>query len=207
MAPGTAKAGRTNDPEGLRNRILDAAMGCFQSTGYRGANMRDVTRAAGTTSGALHHHFPTKTALGRAVLDERVAHAVATTWIAKVQSAPTAAEGVLAVFADVIAELEGKQRVEGCPVNNLAVELALVDPEFRERLDAIFQAWRRAIADKARADEDAGGAMPLDAEAWALLAVAQFSGAMAMAKAAQSTKPLRESADLLRRLSGLPTAM
>jgi AcrR family transcriptional regulator len=201
------REGRTNDPAGLRSRILDAAMTCFQRDGYCGANMRDVTRAAGTTSGAMHHHFPTKKALGKAVLDERVARAVETTWIRQVQSASTAMDGVLGVFNDVISELDRKNAIEGCPVNNLAIELALVDDEFRQRIDTIFENWRRAIAEKVRADRRGGGSTRLDANEWALLAVAQFSGAMAMAKAAQSTKPLKESARLLRQLSRLSRAI
>jgi hypothetical protein len=118
-----------------------------------------------------------------------------------VQSARTAVDGVLGVFADVIDHLDSKQRVEGCPVNNLAIELALVDEEFRLSIDAIFETWRHAIADKGKTDRAAARTAALDANAWALLAVAQFSGAMAMAKASQSTRPLRESARLLKQLS------
>jgi hypothetical protein len=50
-------------------------------------------------------------------------------------------------------------------------------------------------------DQAAGQSLAIDANDWALLAVAQFSGAMAMAKASQSTRPLKDSARLLRRLS------
>jgi TetR/AcrR family transcriptional regulator, transcriptional repressor for nem operon len=206
MARRKASERRTNDPDGLRGRILDATAACFQRDGYRGTNIRDVTRAAGTTSGALHHHFPTKKALGMAILAERVATAVETTWIARVRSAPSAVEGVLSVFDDVIAELDAKHRVEGCPLNNLAIELALVDDEFRQQIERIFAKWRRAIADKAKSDRRTGNEPSYDPNAWAQLSVAQFSGAMAMAKAAQSTKPLKVSARILRQLIG-PTGV
>ena len=192
---------RTNDPEGLRNRILDAAMACFQRDGYSGTNMRAVMHAAETTNGALNHHFPTKKHLGQAVLDERLTRAVEDTWVRTVRSARTAVDGVLAVFAGVAADLDGKQRVEGCPVNNLAIELSLLDDDFRGSVEEVFETWRRAIADKARMDQAAGQSLAIDANDWALLAVAQFSGAMAMAKASQSTRPLKDSARLLRRLS------
>lgn len=204
MARRSTNAGRTNDPEGLRNRILDAAMTCFQRDGYCGTNMRDVMSAAGTTSGALHHHFPTKKDLGQAVLDERVRSAVEHTWVSAVRAARTAVDGVLMVFADVAAELDGKQRVEGCPVNNLAIELALMDDDLRLSLNATFAIWRQAIAAKAEEDLKSGVPMLMGANDWALLAVAQFSGAMAMAKASQSTHPLRESARLLKKLARAP---
>lgn len=181
-------------------------MACFQRDGYGGTNMRTVMHAAGTTSGALNHHFPTKKDLGRAVLDERVTRAVEDTWVRTVRSARTAVDGVVAVFSGVAAELDGKQRIEGCPVNNLAIELSLLDDDFRRSIDRVFETWRREIAEKAKMDRAAGNSLAIDANDWAMLAVAQFSGAMAMAKASQSTRPLKESARLLRRLSRVTRA-
>jgi TetR/AcrR family transcriptional repressor of nem operon len=201
MARKSTKVGRTNNPEGLRNRILDAAMACFQRDGYSGTNMRDVMSAADTTSGALHHHFPSKKVLGLAVIAERVARAVEETWVCPVLAARTAVDGVIAVFSGVATELERKRRVEGCPVNNLAIELSLVDKDFQHSISGLFERWRCAIADKAKSHFDQGRRVGVDADDWALLAVAQFSGAMAMAKASQSTRPLKDSARLLKQLS------
>ena len=204
MARRSADAGRTNDPAGLRNRILDAAMTCFQRDGYHGTNMRDVMSAADTTSGALHHHFPTKKDLGLAVIAERAAHAVEETWVRPVLAARSAVDGVTAVFSSTAAELERKQRVDGCPVNNLAIELSLVDNDFRLSISGLFERWRCAIADKAKTDLKEGAYLAVGANDFALLAVAQFSGAMAMAKASQSPRPLKDSARLLNELSRRP---
>jgi AcrR family transcriptional regulator len=181
-------------------------MACFQRDGYCGTNMRDVMSAAGTTSGALHHHFPTKKDLGLAVIAERVALAVEETWVRPVQSARTAVDGVIAVFTGTAAELERKQRVEGCPVGNLAVELSLVDNDFQFGIRALFERWHSAIADRAKVDLKEGLLQGVGANDLALLAVAQFSGAMAMAKASQSAAPLRQSARLIRQLSRKPPA-
>jgi TetR/AcrR family transcriptional regulator, transcriptional repressor for nem operon len=206
MARGAHKRGRTNDPQGLRARILDAAAACFQREGYGGANIREIARIAGVTSGAFHHHFPTKKALGLAVLEERVAVEVQVTWIGEVQSARSAIEGVLTVFEKIIGDLDRRRRVEGCPVNNVAMELALLDEDFRLGAQRIFERWRHAIEVKAEEDLAAGERSVLPAAVFGHLAVAQFSGAMAMAKAAQNTAPLRESARLLERLCRLESA-
>lgn len=64
---------RTNDPTGMRNRVLDVAARAFQVVGFEGTSTHDIVRAAGVTGGALHHHFPTKKALVMAVINERVA--------------------------------------------------------------------------------------------------------------------------------------
>ncbi len=191
---------RTNDPRGLRGRVLDAAAELFQARGYHGATMHEVAAAAGVTGAAMHHHFPSKKALGVAVIRERVAAAVRETWMEPVTSAPTASEGVAAVFADIASDLEAAGAVRGCPLNNLALELSFGDREFSAEIAAVFAEWRGALADKVRADQAAGRAKGRDPEAFATLVVAAYSGAMAQAKAEQAAGPMRVcAAELARR--------
>jgi AcrR family transcriptional regulator len=185
---------RTNDPDGLRNRVLDAAARMFQRQGFHASAVHDLVAEAGVTSGALHHHFPSKKALGLAVLRERVGPLVLETWTEPLATAPSLAEGVAAVFRLVERELDGADQVRGCPLNNLALELSLADPEYRAEIDGIFAAWRAALAQALIADQAAGRHAGLDPEAFATLAVAAYSGGMAMSKAAQSTAPLKTCA-------------
>ncbi|TGQ41320.1 MULTISPECIES: TetR/AcrR family transcriptional regulator [unclassified Mesorhizobium] len=190
MAPLVKK--RTNDPAGMRKRVLDIAEASFQERGYHVSSLGDLMAAAGVTGGALHHHFPTKKALALAVIEERVAAAVEETWIAPVLAAGSAREGVHSVFEAVAAELEQQGFVRGCPLNNLAHELSLADPDFRAALAGIFSAWRQAIVDKVRADQQAGREQGTDPQRFAALAVAAYSGAMSMAKTAQDASLLRD---------------
>ncbi|RUW74964.1 TetR/AcrR family transcriptional regulator [Mesorhizobium sp. M4B.F.Ca.ET.049.02.1.2] len=183
---------RTNDPEGMRRRVLDVAEESFQARGYHASSLGDLMAAAGVTGGALHHHFPTKKALALAVIEERVAAAVDQTWIAPVRAASSAREGVRAVFEAVAAGLERQGFVRGCPLNNLAHELSLADPDFRIALAGIFAGWRLAIADKLRVDRQVGRDEGTDPERYAALAVAAYSGAMSMAKTAQDAGLLRD---------------
>ena len=176
----------------MRKRVLDVAEESFQAHGYHASSLGDLMTAAGVTGGALHHHFPTKKALAMAVIEERVAAAVEETWIAPVLAAASAREGVRMVFEAVAAELERQGFVRGCPLNNLAHELALADPDFRTVLAGIFSAWRQAIADKIRADQQAGSEQGTDPQRFAALTVAAYSGAMAMAKTAQDASLLRD---------------
>jgi AcrR family transcriptional regulator len=126
---------RTNDPQAMRSRVLDVAAHAFQARGYHATSTHDIMREAGVTGGALHHHFPTKKSIGLAVLRERVAEAVEQTWIKPVRSARTAADGILDVFATIAATLDDRGRILGCPLNNLALELSLSDPEFQSEAD------------------------------------------------------------------------
>jgi len=183
---------RINDPQGMRKRVLDVAEGAFQVRGYHASSLGDLMTAAGVTGGALHHHFPTKKALAMAVIEERVAAAVEQTWIVPVLAAASAREGVRAVFEAVAAELEQQGFVRGCPLNNLAHELSLADPDFRTALAGIFSAWRQAIADKIATDQQTGREQGTDPRRFAALTVATYSGAMSMAKTAQDAGVLRE---------------
>lgn len=188
---------RMNDPEGLRQRLVDAAYAAFSTRGYHSSALHDLKRDAGVTGGALAHHFPTKKVLGLAVIQDRVAEAVELTWITPVKLATTTADGIQAVFATIISELERKGAVSGCPLNNLALELSREDEDFQAAIEGIFMRWRSAIADKLRGDLRAVPIHDMDSEAMATLVVATYSGAMAMAKASQSVAPLKICAEQL----------
>jgi AcrR family transcriptional regulator len=191
------KRRRSNDPEVMRRRVLDVAAQAFQARGYHATSTHDVMREAGVTGGALHHHFPTKKALGLAVIRERVAQAVDETWIEPLRSARTAADGIADVFARIAATLDDRGRVSGCPLNNLALELALADPEFQSAVQNVFEDWQAAIMQRLREDQAAGALKNADLEGLAILIVASYSGAMAMAKANQSSEPLKRCAKQL----------
>ena len=197
MLDPTVRRGRSNDPEAMRRRILDVATAAFQTRGYHSTSTHDIMREAGVTGGALHHHFPTKKVLGLAVIRDRVAQAVEETWIEPIRSAPRAAAGIRNVFQQIAATIDARGTVLGCPLNNLALELSLADPEFQHAVEAVFERWRTAIAEKLRADQAAGALKKVDPEDLATFIVAAYSGAMAMAKAKQSSEPLGTCAQQL----------
>jgi len=193
---------RKNDPEGLRARVLDAAAASFQAQGYRGSSMQDIVIAAGVTGGALHHHFATKRDLARAVISERVAREIGSTWIAAVKAAPSAAQGIVSVFEDVADALDSRGAVSGCPLGNLAPELALADEILRGAIEDEYRAWRSALAECLKRDFEAGRAPFVggDPEGLADTVVAMFTGAMSVAKAEQDPRSLRACARALRRM-------
>jgi AcrR family transcriptional regulator len=174
---------RKNDPAGMRARILDAAFNLFQSQGYAATSVHEIAAAASATGGALHHHFPTKKALGLAVIGERVAAALEETWLEPVRSAPSAQDGILQVFESLARELDAQGSVRGCPVNNLTLELAFADPDYRAELRLQFDRWRSTIAERFSRHRNA--------DELAALVVATYSGAMALAKVEQRGEPLR----------------
>ncbi|MEW5849562.1 MAG: TetR/AcrR family transcriptional regulator [Myxococcota bacterium] len=53
-----------------RTRILDAALDLFAERGFFGTSMRQIGAAAGLTSSALYHHFPSKEDILHAIVAE-----------------------------------------------------------------------------------------------------------------------------------------
>jgi len=182
---------RKNDPAAMRGRILDAAFELFQEQGYNASSVHDIAARAGVTGGAFHHHFRTKKALGLAVIAERVAAAVEQTWLEPVRTARSARKAILTIFEELARDLDAQGSVRGCPVNNLTLELAFADREYRDALRQLFDRWKQTIAERI------GGA---DADVRATMVIASYSGAMAIAKVEQSGEPLRLSARELERL-------
>jgi TetR/AcrR family transcriptional repressor of nem operon len=181
---------RAYDPEGTRGRILDAAANEFQHRGYHATSMHDIMRIAQVPGGSVYHYFPTKKSLALAVIEERVAESLAETWIEPLRKAPSASQGILSVF-DAVAKSISDRAVLGCPVTNLALELSLADPDYQHALRAAFDRWERAIAERLREQQAAQKRKTIDPTGLATLVVAIFSGAMSLAKAAQSAAPLR----------------
>jgi AcrR family transcriptional regulator len=54
-----------------REIILDAALEVFAASGYRAGSVKDVAARVGMSDAGLLHHFPNKSALLKAVLDQR----------------------------------------------------------------------------------------------------------------------------------------
>jgi AcrR family transcriptional regulator len=198
-ALGRRKAGRRrhNDPQGLRARILDHAARLFQERGYHSTSMHDLMQETGVSAGALHHHFPTKKSLALAVLADRVRPAVREAWMDPVRNASALGKGVAEAFGSIIGGMRGRDSVQGCPLNNLALELALTDADLRRGVESVFAEWRSALIE--RIGDTRGGARlgDNDRTAAANFVISVYSGAMNMAKAAQSVAPLVDALELL----------
>jgi AcrR family transcriptional regulator len=82
---------------GPKTRILDATMLVFRRHGFRRSSIEQVAEAAGLTRQALYHHFESKEALFRAVI-ERVHESA----IAAEETAIREAEEAGSGFADIL---------------------------------------------------------------------------------------------------------
>ncbi|HEX7052730.1 MAG TPA: TetR/AcrR family transcriptional regulator [Burkholderiales bacterium] len=58
-----------SQPADTASRILDVAEGLAQTRGFNGFSYADIAAVLGIRKASLHHHFPTKAELGRALLE------------------------------------------------------------------------------------------------------------------------------------------
>ena len=182
---------RRNDPAAMRGRVLDAAVSLFQQRGYAATSTHQIVAEASISAGAMHHHFASKKAIGIAVIRERVAPIVHESWIAPLADGATVLEAIAAIFETICSGLDERGAVRGCPLSNLALELSFGDADFRAEIAPLFEGWRAAIAERLRADQQAGLFPGIDPAAFAMHVAAAYSGAMTLAKADQQTAALR----------------
>src|ERR1700752_226374 len=102
-----------------RDRILDAAMTVFRRHGFRRSSIEQTAEAAGLTRQALYHHFESKEALFRAVIELVHERAVAAE-LAAVHAAEKAGAGLADVLIAgltarlklLLASFEGSPHIE-----------------------------------------------------------------------------------------------
>jgi TetR/AcrR family transcriptional repressor of nem operon len=184
------KATRLRDPEGTRERLLQAAFREIYISGFQSASLETILASAGVTKGALYHHFKSKEALGHAVVDEVITPDVRSIWVRPLQRGKDPVDALIGIVEGISVRPEDVRG--GCPLNNLAQEMSPLDAEFRKRLARAFHAWREAVTSVLREGQNHGKVRrdiePADA---AGLLVAMVEGYASLAKNAQDPNVMK----------------
>ena len=134
-------------PENTRQRILDAAFDEFYKTGFQGGSLNRIVDDAGTTKGALFHHFKGKRHLGHAVVREVIHPHFKQQWSDPLANSTDPITDLKRIFRQCAKrEIANGGLVNGCPLNNLAQEMSPLDEKFRQSLEKIYSAWRETVA-------------------------------------------------------------
>jgi TetR/AcrR family transcriptional repressor of nem operon len=191
--------------EETRQRLLEAAFEEIHRTGFQAASLHHILQRTRVTKGALYHHFPSKLALGYAVVDELLAAYLDRYWLEPLAAADDPVECLEALLLDNASRMDEGDVVLGCPLNNLAQEMAPVDEGFRIRIQALFDAWRGGIAEALSRGQAAGHVRgDVDPGESATVILATLEGCVGLAKTAQSLSVLKScGAGLVRYLASL----
>lgn len=107
--------------EETRRFIIEATAGIFNTKGYAGTSMSDLTEATKLTKGSIYGNFENKEEVALAVFDYTVAHRDKI--IAQELSKATTNKEKLLVFSTVFCSTEKKPFIEGgCPLLNAGTE-------------------------------------------------------------------------------------
>lgn len=180
-------------PDRTRRRILEAAFQEMYRSGFQGMRLDEVTAASELTKGALYHHFPNKRALGYAVVEEVIGPMLEALWVEPLMRAHNPLQGLLDVIEHVQEQKPAAMMIQyGCPLNNLAQEMSPLDEGFRQRLDQVFNLWRRAISDALTQAQKRGILRAdVDCDDTATFVMAAVEGCIGIAKHAQDVGRLK----------------
>lgn len=131
--------------ERTRQFIVEKTAPLFNSKGFAGTSMSDITAATGLTKGSIYGNFASKDEVALAVFDynlQQVLQIVRT----EMEACTTSREKLL-VYARVYAGFLKKPfPYGGCPVLNTAVEADDTHPALKERANKALLQWKSEIA-------------------------------------------------------------
>lgn len=126
-----------------REKLLDAGEAVVLERGYVAASVDAICERAGVTKGSFFHHFPTKDALGRELVQRFAAKQGA-----QFGEACGAIEDPLDriyCMVDVAASAADDPNMKGCLVGTVAQEVAETHPELRAVCDGCFSGFAERL--------------------------------------------------------------
>ncbi|HED35819.1 MAG TPA: TetR/AcrR family transcriptional regulator [Gammaproteobacteria bacterium] len=131
----------TRNPQKTRERLLQTAFQEMHAHGFQGMRVDEVLRLSCLQKGAFYHHFDSKTELGYAVLEEQIKPLIESVWLEPLTDIDNPVKD-LPRFLDSLGErITPTMREHGCPLNNLAQEMACLDEGFQKRIAKLFSDW------------------------------------------------------------------
>lgn len=179
----------TKQTDLTREKLLMSAFCEIHRQGFQAASIANILQDTHLTKGALYHHFPTKQALGLAVIDEVIKARLEGLIFRPLRES----EQPVAALLDIIATIDKKVPSDfvmlGCPLNNLMQEMSALDKIFQERLSGVLGIWQRTVEDALKRGQKQGEIRAeVDYKAAALFIVSAWEGCIGVAKNMQSPK-------------------
>jgi TetR/AcrR family transcriptional repressor of nem operon len=185
------------DQPNTKERIVNAAMRLFHDQGFHATGMAEILKAAEVGSGSFYHFFATKEAVLLAVLDKYVELLQPAVIQPAFALTVDPVERIFAVLAGYRQAIVATSFKFGCPIGNLALEVAAQRPEVAQKIATNFTNWCSAIEGCLDAAADR---LPddLDRSAMARFVLNVMEGGVMQARAHRSVEPYDVSVAMLR---------
>jgi TetR/AcrR family transcriptional repressor of nem operon len=185
----------------VKEQILEVATGLMAARGYHRTSLDDVLRESGAGKGNFYHYFHSKEDLGYAILDRLLGRFEARTLAPIFGDDARDPLGQVDAFLDeILATQRARNCVGGCPIGNLATELADAHEGFRQRLADGFERWRQCLAAALTRAQTLGALGPdVEPAALAHFLVAGIEGAILLTKVQKDIRVMEHCVAELRR--------
>ncbi|MFC1437788.1 TetR/AcrR family transcriptional regulator [Streptacidiphilus sp. N1-10] len=177
-----------------RDRLLDATQESVEARGYFGTGLNQVIAAGGAPRGSLYFHFPGGKDQLVAESIRRAGQTIGDAMGGLADSTSSAAEFVDAVLRQLGDRLEGSDWHKGCPVATVALETAAGNDLLQEACAEVYSSWETALRAQLASRQDA--------DDLAVTILAMIEGALLLARAHRSRRPLNSVARQIRVLLG-----
>ncbi len=127
-----------------RKYIIKQALLVFRSKGYNHTSMDQLAKACGLQKGSLYHHFNSKQALMKAVIEHMHAYFSKDAFAQAYEEDKSALDRLR--FITDTAEVQYFASESGCLFGNLALETADTSPELSQMVRDFFDEWASALA-------------------------------------------------------------
>jgi TetR/AcrR family transcriptional repressor of nem operon len=193
-APSSEQDRWTAKGRATRARIVDVAATLMHDHGVANTSTEDILTAAVVSNSQLYHYFADKDDLTRAVIAHQIEQV-----LSRQETLLTGLDSFAALQAwrDKLVSFATHRRGRGgCPIGSLASELADLDEDARQALDAGFARWETAIRDGLSTMRDRGELRPdADPALLALATLAALQGGLLLTQTRRDATPLATGLD------------
>jgi TetR/AcrR family transcriptional repressor of nem operon len=170
-----------------RERLVDTAVRLFHERGYTAVSVADICDEANLKKGSFYHFFPSKLELVLEALDHYASGYDKV--VAQSHDANLCARGQLRNMFEALRDnlwrrFECDGRARGCPIGNLALELADREEPIRHKIEGIFAKLQTAFETVLARGIERGEVSVDDPHAAAEALIAMVQGAMVLTKTA-----------------------
>jgi TetR/AcrR family transcriptional repressor of nem operon len=173
--------------ERTRQYIIETTAGIFNTKGYAGTSMSDITEATGLTKGSIYGNFGNKEDVALAAFDHNYAN-VSAVIQQRIRAAKTFHDKLM-VYAQVYDQYTRNNLFPqgGCPILNTAVEADDTNSLLKDRAAQAIMKWRRSVQNLMQGGVDAGEFKDgLDISRLALSIIAMLEGGIMISKVTNS---------------------
>ncbi len=184
--------------ERTKRHIVNTATALVHRQGLNNTTIDDVLMASGTTKGTFYFHFPSKEALGYAIIE--AAENLIIKGLEQIFNDPALPprEKITTMLNNYIALIGSFQCTGGCLFGNLTLEMADINEGYRKRLAEVFGRWIGLVAgalEEMKKREELPG--NTNSEKIARFIVSSLEGGTMMCKLRRQTGPLKETKEMI----------